>query len=650
MNQFINILAGYGAGNISGKRLDRPTADIGPGLFLFFSLLLVAILSGCQNPTQYRQEADKVAADIITQKQQQAMGKTEPFTIERPSDTFRRRLLKEQGLLYSGKESIGTDKLETIEHWPEDEYPSREPDPEPLSLQVDEGEPKLSLNDALQIGARNSFEYQSFKEAIFQAALDLDLERNEFRNIFTGDFASGFSTDSRSGSTTTGTENSAGTALDRAFKNGVDISTSIAIDLVNMLNAGGKSAFGITGDASVSIPLLRGSGRHIVTEPLTQAERNVIYQIYDFERFKKTFAVQVAREYLGVLRRYNELENARENYRRRIQTARRSRRLADAGRLPEIQVDQAVQDELSARDRWIGATESHKNTLDLFKNLLSLPPDARIKLDYSELDKLIAPAQKIVDEITAQEQSPLNGVTPPADAEVELVLPDKKNAGPLEIDEVAAIKLGLENRLDLRKVQGEVYDAQRSVVVAADALGAELTLFGSAEYGQSRSLGSVSSDDGQLRFDRARYAALLTLDLPIERTAERNAYRNSFILLEQQTRDFQILEDRIKLNIRSGLRDLLEFREGLRIQAQAVYLAEKRVRSVDLFLEAGRAQIRDLLEAQRALFATQNALTSAVVNYRIAELELQSDMGVLEVNEKGLWKEYTPEEVKHARR
>ncbi len=358
----------------------------------------------------------------------------------------------------------------------------------------------------------------------------------------------------------------------------------------------------------------------------------------------------MAREYLGVLRRYDELENSRENYRRRIQTARRSRRLADAGRLPEIQVDQAVQDELASRNRWVSDTESYKNTFDLFKNLLSLPTDARIKLDYAELDKLIAPAQKIVDEIMAVEQSSLNDVTPPADAEVELVFPDKKNAGPMEIDEITAIKLGLENRLDLRKVQGEVYDAQRAVVVAADALRAELTLFGSAEYGEGRSLGSVSSDDARLSFDRARYAALLTLDLPIERTAERNLYRNSFILLEQQTRDFQILEDKIKLNIRSGLRDLLEFREGLRIQAQAVYLAQKRVRSVDLFLEAGRAQIRDLLEAQRALFATQNALTSAVVNYRIAELELQSDMGVLEVNEKGLWQEYTPEEVKHARR
>ena len=39
---------------------------------------------------------------------------------------------------------------------------------------------------ALQVGARNSFEYQDYKEKIFQSALSLDLERNEFRSVFTG--------------------------------------------------------------------------------------------------------------------------------------------------------------------------------------------------------------------------------------------------------------------------------------------------------------------------------------------------------------------------------------------------------------------------------------------------------------------------------
>ena len=109
-------------------------------------------------------------------------------------------------------------------------------------------------------------------------------------------------------------------------------------------------------------------------------------------------------------------------------------------------------------------------------------------------------------------------------------------------------------------------------------------------------------------------------------------------------RDVQILEDEIKISIRNKLRDLLESRETLLIQARSVKLAQKRVRSTNLFLEAGRAQIRDLLESQEALLSAQNALTAAIINYRVAELELQRDMGVLQINEKGLWQEYSPGE------
>jgi outer membrane protein TolC len=79
------------------------------------------------------------------------------------------------------------------------------------------------------------------------------------------------------------------------------------------------------------------------------------------------------------------------------------------------------------------------------------------------------------------------------------------------------------------------------------------------------------------------------------------------------------------------------------IQSSAVKLATTRVKSTELFLEAGRAAIRDVLESQEALVQAQDALTAALVDYRIAELELQRDMGLLEVDEKGLWREYRPE-------
>ena len=54
------------------------------------------IINGCRSPEKFRQNADKVAEDIIKEKQQQALGKTEPLSIERPSETLRRRLMPQK--------------------------------------------------------------------------------------------------------------------------------------------------------------------------------------------------------------------------------------------------------------------------------------------------------------------------------------------------------------------------------------------------------------------------------------------------------------------------------------------------------------------------------------------------------------------------
>jgi len=620
---------------------------VGPGCRLFAALMVLGgalALCGCRTPAQYRENADRTAREIIAEKQQEALGKTEELRIERPKDILRRRLLEEQGLLYSSEASLGTDKLEPIEHWPEADYP-RTPSSPDAEIPIEADQPvQLSLIDALQIGARNSYEYQSRKEGVFRAAFALDVERNDFRNLFVSRISSVLSADTADGlgrSSARAEQNtSASAGVSRTLANGASLSAALAVDLANLLTQGGSSSIHLATDPSVSIPLLRGSGRHIVTEPLTQAEREVIYTIWEFERFKRTFAVSIAQQYFSVLSQMDGVKNAEDNYRGKIRSSRRSRRWADAGRLPSIQVDQAVQSELGARSGWIRSQLGLKNSLDSFKRLIGLPPDARVEIDRADLDRLTAPAAQIVDDIVREATSETARETPPADADVTLEAPNYEGAGPYELEEPVAIQLALENRLDLHMANGRVYDAQRRVVVAADRLRAELTLGGSASFADD-------DDDGSLSFDGGAYSALLTLDLPLERTAEQYAYRDSWIKLEEATRSVQSLEDNIKLSIRNELRTLLESREALKIEAMSVAVAEKRVRSVDLYIEAGRAEIRDLLEAQDALLSAQNALTSAVVEYRITELQVQRDMGLLEMDANGLWQEFSPEDMDH---
>jgi outer membrane protein TolC len=595
---------------------------------------------GCRTPAGYREKADEVADKIIETKQQEALGRTEPLSIERPSDILRRRLIEEQGLPISSEASLGTDKLKPIPHWPDDKYPPEVPSPE-AGIPIEPNGLEISLIDALQVAARNNPDYQSRKEDVFRSALDLDLARNNFRNIFSAGADSQLQTDTTGEPAVTTLDNSASAAVARTFKNGLDVSSAIAVDLFQLLTQGGASTLGVNIDTSVSLPLLRGSGRWIVAEPLTQAERNVIYRLWDFDRYRRTFAVSVAQDYYAVLRQMDQVKNARDNYRSSILSARWSRRQADAGRIPEIQVDQAVQRELSGRNGWISAQEQLKNRLDSFKTgTLGLPTDALIDVDPCDMVQLRLRAEEYVKAMKEAARSGAAEAVPPADAEPVLLAPSKEEAGPYEIDENLAVKLALKNRLDLRAANGAVYDAQRQVVVAADALRAGLNLGGSAHFADN-------DDDGALSFQGGRYAALLSLDLPIERTRERNTYRNSLINLERATRSVQDLEDQIKLSIRDELRTLLESRESLKIQAQSVVVAEKRVASTTMFIEAGRAQIRDLLEAQDALLSARNSLTSAVVNYRVAELQFQRDLDLLTITQEGLWREVSPEELKN---
>lgn len=633
-------------GDATAGGSDMLSAPAGRGLMLCV-LVVVAALQGCKSPADYRHEADKVAYNIVQQKQAEALGRTEPFTIVRYSDLLRQRLIAGQNLPVSSDASLGVSHLPPVEHWPDPNYlvPRHTPDVlvdaqgrlDPLTLLPQEPV-RITLVQALQIGAYNNFEYQRAKENVFAAALDLDLQRHFFRY----QYAETVAADLRNDNSSSDVAATSVTSFTKRFANGVDFGAQLVLNIIDILTGGGPSALGLRADASVSVPLLQGSGRHIQTYALTNAERAVVYEICDFEEFKRSFAVRVADGYLGVLRQADQIKNAEENYRRLVISVRRARRLADAGRLTEIEVDQAVQDELDARERWIDAQQNYQNALDSFKQTLGLPVDARIELDPNELETLTAVIKRTM--LTYEPVEEAAEPNTPTDAPVVFQEPGYLNPGPLELDSDVAVRLALSHRLDLRRRQGEVYDRQRAVVFQADKLRGKLTIGADVTLGSSVS--SAADDDStHLRFDRAAWTFPLTLELPLERTAERNAYRQSLIDLEEAIRTLADAEDQIKRQIRSGLRNLLATRESLQISAQGVDVARKRVDSTNLFLEAGRAQIRDVLEAQRSLLAAQNALTSAVVNYRIAELNLQRDMGLLQVDEKGLWKEFDPESV-----
>jgi outer membrane protein TolC len=198
--------------------------------------------------------------------------------------------------------------------------------------------------------------------------------------------------------------------------------------------------------------------------------------------------------------------------------------------------------------------------------------------------------------------------------------------------------------LDLANSADAVQDMERKVVVAADNLGVELNLIGSAGVNST-----PETKVGRLQFHNGTYSLGLEADLPLDRKAERNAYREALIALEQRRREFQGDVDQVELDVRQAYRQLREEAESYETQKISLELSESRVESTTLLLQAGRVTTRDLLDSQDALLGAQNNVTAALVGYTMAKLNFFRDVGLLQVQPDGMWDHSTMEHQSNSR-
>jgi outer membrane protein TolC len=515
--------------------------------------LLVGLVASCASPEEQAEAADEEVYALLDARREALFDRPAGFRVERPEDAMRAELV--------GKADIP-----------------------PL---------ELDLVQALAIAAENSRDWQDQREALYRAALDLTLERWRFgwRPTLTGSATV-------TGTGDTGGDVAAGTDLgmSRLFGSGAQVVGGIGVDLLRAIASG--DGFDALSSLSLSVtqPLLRGAAREVVLEPLTQAERDLVYEVRSYERFRRTFAVDVTSRYYGVLRAIDSLANERANRERLKLLRERNEALAEAGKVTSIEVDQARQDELRSEVQLLQLQASLERQLDAFAIQLGLPVETPLLLDREELERLKA----------------LDG------AELDMLAAE------------ALEELALGARLDLLTVRDRVIDAERRNRIAADALRAGLDL--------EASVNSTSGRDEPLQFRSGNtpWSLGLSFDLPVDRLPERNLYRSSLLDLDVARRREEALRDDILSQVRDDLRQALATRESYAIQLTAVQLAERRVRDSEMRLDAGRASTRDLLESQQALLRAQNAATSALIDFALARLGLYRDLELLDLEEDGI--------------
>jgi outer membrane protein TolC len=452
----------------------------------------------------------------------------------------------------------------------------------------------LTIEVALDLAVSSSRRYQSEKERLYLTALTLTGERYQFGPQF---FASSTPAWNRTSSGEQFGSVSSRAGVSQLLKTGGSLSASLANDILRYYT--GDPRRSVISALSVNLlqPLLRGFGRNNpAVESLTQAERNVIYAVRNFAFFQDQFALEIVNDYFALLAEKDIIRNRYTNYLSRVQgTQRLETRAADRERL--LDVDQSRQAELTAKNNYVNGVATYRNSLDQFKIKLGLAVDEKVYLDDRALQEL--------------EQT---GLVP-----VRLI-PDE------------AYLLAVRKQFQILNAIDQFEDSKRKIRVAANRLKADLNLFANASLDSERPTDYTKFDPDQIRAGVG-----IELDLPLDRLRERNTYRATLVSFESELRDLTLTLDNLMDNIERGLRTLDQRRQNYEIQRNALELANRRVDNTAGLIEAGRAEVRDLIEAQDAQISAQTAVTAALVDYQDVRLQLMLSIGALDTASPKFW-------------
>ncbi len=543
-------------------------------------LLLVVAVAGCSS-NYFRKSADKQVYGAIKSKSPLVQNADPNFTIEQTN-------------------------LPALEAYPVNTNVQAFLGP---NGQRENGARVLKLEDALWVGVKESRAYQARKEQLYLSALSLTLARHQFTPIFSAPL----SAEVESAAThdidkLTGQEKP--TYTDQLDLHGTgEVNASWLIrDIGRITAAFSADAFRfITGDRSLTTssqvnatflrPLLRNAAFLNEKEALIQAERQLLYDLRDFTRYRKQFTVEIATAYYGVLGARDTVRNSFLNLESSRKNAERSRALAQEGRITQSDLGRLEQQVLSTESTWIGAVRSYKQNLDNFKIQLGLDVDANIVLDDHELETL------------------------------QILHPN------ISVDD--SIQVALAARLDLLNAKDEFEDAERKVNVAQNGLKPQLDL--------TAGVGVQSNPNKRwaLLPDPANYGwnAGFIVDPALDRLPQRNEYRSSIIARNRAARAVVQQEDDIKLQVRDSWRTLDQARRNYEISEIGVKLAERRVEEQNLLAELGRAKAQDQVDAQNDLINSKNQRTQALVTHTIARLQFWDNMGILYIKDNGQWQE-----------
>jgi outer membrane protein TolC len=297
---------------------------------------------------------------------------------------------------------------------------------------------RIRLDQAAELALINSREYQDRREDLYLAALPVTLQRFAFAPQF---YATEVAIRRWAGSETPGGpqnfwEANTATGFSKLFPYGGLLLFNFANQTV--LNLGGAKTTTSQSELTLDLmqPFLRGGGKAVTLEPLTQSERNLVYEMRSYAHFRKELFASIAAAgllspdlvtptsgtsgltpganagllfpavahgpvtpgvpgvftispaipvtpagYLPTLLLGAELVNDRASVTLLQDFLKLFEALKEGGDVPQLQVDQVSQQLLQAQSQVLTDEQNLDNALDQFKLQLGLPPILPLELD-----------------------------------------------------------------------------------------------------------------------------------------------------------------------------------------------------------------------------------------------------------------------------
>jgi len=289
----------------------------------------------------------------------------------------------------------------------------------------------LDAEDAVRIALLHSPQYQRQLEQLYLSALAVSAERFQFDTQFFGGAGLDLTRQGElrslrpGGSTQFGLGNNFLT-LNRTFATGGQLIAGVANSIVWELSGPNSQSATTILDFTLLQPLLRRAGRDVVLEQLTQAERALLADVRAFERFRRSFYLNItigrplestiqlggtpignpggvgfgAGGFLGLLQDNLQIRNSEENIARQTenlvllqeQLTESLTQIPESGDPGEIvnqrlQVAQARSQLLRSQSGLVNQQAAYQRSLDQFLRTLGLPPYICIELDDPILDQ-----------------------------------------------------------------------------------------------------------------------------------------------------------------------------------------------------------------------------------------------------------------------